>query len=339
MRRILADAITESDSFRLAGTARDGVDAIEKVNRLDPDLITMDIEMPRLGGLDTIQRIMKESPRPIVVVSAHAGLGTAAAITALEVGAVEVVAKPSGRDAAGLAVMVASMMAALTAAAAAVIERTLPISGGGEILHAQARSGRRPRLARAAVAIAASTGGPRALTQLVPALPGGLGLATLLVQHMPAGFTKSLAQRLDELSCSTVVEAEDGMELLADTVYVAPGDHHMRVAGPDGLLIRLDRDRPVWGVRPAADPLFYSVAARFGARAVGVVLTGMGRDGAAGLKAIRAAGGRGVVQDKDTSVVFGMPKAAIDAGGADAVEPLSRLASVITRFVSSEAGH
>ncbi len=339
MRRILADAISESDSFRLAGTARDGVDAIEKVNRLEPDLVTMDIEMPRLGGLDTIERIMQESPRPIVVVSAHAGLGTAAAIKALEVGAVEVVAKPSGRDPAGLAVMVSSMMAALTAAAMAVVERTPPISVDREILYAQAHSGRKPRHARAAVAIAASTGGPRALTQLVPAIPSGLGLGTLVVQHMPAGFTKSLAQRLHELSCLTVVEAEDGMEVLADTVYVAPGDHHMRVAGPDGLLIRLDRDTPVWGVRPAADPLFYSVAAHFGPRAVGVVLTGMGRDGAAGLKAIRDAGGRGVVQDQATSVVFGMPKAAIDAGGANAIEPLSGLASAVTRFVTSEGGH
>jgi two-component system chemotaxis response regulator CheB len=338
MRRIIGDAIQRSARFRVAGTAADGLDAIGQVRLLAPDLITMDIEMPRLDGLGAVGRIMNECPRPVVIVSAYGRPGTDAAVRALELGAVEVVPKPSVGDAQGLTVMAAVLIRALDAARTAVVGRSrlaAPASSGTDKV--PARAGVRARAVQV-VAIAASTGGPRALATVVPQLPMGLGCAILVVQHMPRGFTKSLAQRLNDLSAMRVVEADDEMPILDDEVLVAPGDYHMGVTTEGAVHIRLSQEPPMWGVRPAADRLFRSVAMRFGRRSVGVVLTGMGRDGAEGLRAIRSAGGRGIAQDEGTSVVFGMPKAAAQAGGADEVVPLPWVASAIERALRRGVG-
>ena len=334
MRRVTSQIIDDSGEFVVCGTARNGMDALKQVHALDPDIVTLDVDMPELDGLSALGYIMSETPRAVVMLSAGTtNGGQEATLRALELGAVDFVLKPSGAISLDLPIVADRLLDALRAAAAATRAgwRRLPravAEGAPTMLEPLSH-------ATSAVVIAASTGGPRALAAVVPQLPRALPAAVLIVQHMPAGFTKSLAQRLDSISALRVDEAEEGAPVVHGRAYVAPGGLHMTVRD-DGTGPRIALDRttpPLWGVRPAADYLFRSAASVFGASTVGVVLTGMGRDGAEGTRLIRAAGGRAVVQDRETATIFGMPQVAVQHAGADRVAPLGEIAAAIGAMV------
>jgi len=332
MRQVIADIIASAhDEFRVVGTARDGRDALRQIHALEPDIVTLDVEMPEMDGLETLTRIMSDTPRPVVMLSGAGGAGSDLTIRALELGAVDFVRKTAGPVRLDADSVRARLLDALRAAAVANRARLGELARDSH--SARPDEGLDPP--EWVVVIAASTGGPRALTDIVPALPGTLGASVLIVQHMPGGFTTSLARRLDALSALPVVEATADEPLRRNHVYIAPGGYHMRVERREtSLVLTLDTRPPIWGVRPAADPLFRSAAQVFGERVVGVVLTGMGRDGAEGLRAIRDAGGQSVVQDQMTSIIYGMPLAAITVAGADLIAPLSDIATAIAGRVA-----
>lgn len=335
MRRLISDIVSGTDEFRVVATARNGEDALQKIHELDPDIVTLDVEMPGLNGLDTLGYIMSETPRPVVMLSAYTVAGGDLTLRALDFGAVDVVAKPSGTISLDIEKVADRLLDALRAAATANLAN-LPLQ-----LARHRRAAREPapppsrpgeQVAKFAVAIATSTGGPRALVEVVPQIAAPLGAAVLIVQHMPARFTKSLAERLNGLSPLPVREATQGEPVRADHVYLAPGDFHMRLTrAANEIRIALDQEATLWGVRPAADHLFRSVAEMYGGNAVAAVLTGMGKDGAEGLRAVVDAGGWGIAQDRATSVIYGMPQAA--AGVAHQILPLPRIADAIARQV------
>jgi len=336
MRRLIAQIVDASPDFHVVGTARNGIDALRQIHALDPQIVTLDVEMPELDGLQTLGYIMSETPRAVVMLTAATSAsGADLALRCLEIGAVDFVRKPSGPISLDLATVGETLLAALRAAT--------QVNLGGVKLLARPRfitpSVRVPNSSGAnwGVAIASSTGGPRALAEVIPHLPGDLGAAVFVVQHMPAGFTRSLATRLDSMSHMRVTEAQEGEPIEVNRVYLAPGGMHMRVGPATGgkRHIMLDDGPTIWGVRPAADPLFTSVAEEFGRQCVGVVLTGMGRDGSEGLHSIRAAGGAGIVQDRDTSTIYGMPQAALARAGADRVVALDEVAPAVVNLLAS----
>ena len=334
MRRLISQIVEESGEFEVAGVARHGFEALSLVHSLNPDIVTLDVDMPELDGLGALGYIMSEAPRPVVMLSAGTTKsGQAATLRALELGAVDFVLKPSGSISLDLATITPRLLDALRAAAAANPDGLRMLRGRTPVVMPQPAS--TTAAATSAVAIAASTGGPRALASIVHLLPRTILAAVLVVQHIPRGFTKSFAQRLDSMSPIPIAEAEDGQPVVHGRMYVAPGGRHMTVRdNPAGPVIALDDRPPVWGVRPAADLLFHSVAEVFGSSALAVVLTGMGRDGAEGTRAIREAGGRSVIQDRETATIFGMPNAAMQIAGADCVAPLTEIGRLIGRMVA-----
>ncbi|HVF33980.1 MAG TPA: chemotaxis response regulator protein-glutamate methylesterase, partial [Candidatus Saccharimonadia bacterium] len=335
MRKVISELVESSGEFRVVGTARDGREAIAQIQTLDPQIVTLDIDMPELDGLGALGYIMSQTPRAVVMLSAATTRdGHDATVRALELGAVDFVRKPSGPVSLDLTRVAERLLGALRAAATANVLNPPPPVRGARFISAEPV--RRPSaIATAVVTIATSTGGPRALATVIPDLPRDLGAAVLIVQHMPAGFTKSLARRLDAVSRLEVAEACHGDVVVSGRAYIAPGGCHMRVAVIDGVpkIVIDEQAAPIWGVRPAADPLFHSLAAAFGPACVGVVLTGMGRDGAEGLRAIRVAGGAAIVQDRETSTVYGMPNAALKLAGADRIVPLGGVAPAVGQLL------
>jgi two-component system chemotaxis response regulator CheB len=331
MRTLISEMVESTREFSVIGTASNGEEAIASVRSLDPDIVTLDIEMPRLDGLQALDTIMREMPRAVVMLSAAGSeRGTEMTLRALERGAVEFVRKPSGPISIDLLTVRQELLTALRAA------RAVNLTGVRRATNASGRAAAEtvPKQsagpASRAVVIAASTGGPRVLAEIIPHLPESLGAAVLVVQHMPPEFTRTLAHRLDLMSALPVSEGVEGETVNQNQVYVAPGGYHMTVRGvPGAATIHLDTRPAVWGVRPAADPLFETTSTIFSENTVGVVLTGMGRDGAEGLRCVRAAGGKGIVQDRETSIVFGMPQAALQLAGADHIASAREIARVI----------
>ncbi len=335
--KVLREVIDGISGFRVIAVAASGAEALALVHRLDPDIVTMDIEMPGIDGLAALGYIMSEAARPVVMVSGATTRGSVdLTLRALELGALDFVRKPQGNTVEAWALVSTRLEEALRAAAEMNVG-CVPMLARPRVRTPASVDGARvrPRL-DSAVAIASSTGGPRALAEVIPALGAAEHTAVFIVQHMPPGFTTGLARRLDHLSALAVSEAVEGDRVEAGRAYLAPGGRHMRVVGnASDAVIALSDGPTVHGVRPSADPMFESVAQVFGARAVGVVLTGMGRDGTAGLRAIRTAGGASVVQDRATSIIYGMPQQALLEAGADRESPLDQIGPTVREFIAA----
>jgi len=332
MRTVLGGALGAA-GFEVVGTARDGDEALAQCRATRPDAMTLDLAMPGLDGLGVL-RALKESGAPdvpVIVVSAFSPAHGARAVDALAEGAFDLVPKPAVGE--PFHTFTENLAERLRQAVAQASTAPLVGNGNGNGHPAPAPRAALPATgAPRAVVIAASTGGPRALAQLLPALPDRLGEGTLIVQHMPAGFTGSLAARLDRMSPLHVREAALGDQLQPGTALIAPGGTHLRLDGARHA--RLTDEAPVGGLRPRADLTIADVAAGWGERTLLVVLTGMGRDGAQGARAVRAAGGRILCEAAESCTVYGMPRAVIEDGLADVVLPLGELAEAI----AAEAG-
>jgi two-component system chemotaxis response regulator CheB len=336
MRRLLTQALRDA-GFEVVGQAADGDEALALYRELRPDAMTLDLAMPGMDGIGVLRALRGErSSLPVVVVSAFSPAHGARAVDALAEGAFDLVAKPAFGE--PLEQFVGALREKVTQAATAGPGATIaapvrltgaraPRTGEGASGVARLRARRAPAASRKVLLIATSTGGPRALAELVPALPSPLGAGGLIVQHMPAGFTASLAQRLDRSSKLTVVEAGAGDVLRPDTLMLAPGGSHLRL-GDDGVA-RLTDEAAVGGLRPRADLTIADAARVFGARLLLVVMTGMGKDGLKGAREVRARGGRILAQAESTCTVYGMPRAVVEAGLADDVLPLGELAEAI----------
>jgi two-component system chemotaxis response regulator CheB len=324
MRAAIAKTLSNGP-FEVVGQAKDGKDALAQIQRLKPDVCTMDFNMPGMNGAETVRAVMQQSPTPVVMFSAHTKQGAKETFDALAAGAVDFVTKPAGEVSVDLSKIADDLIAKVTAAASAKPRAAMsvaPVRTSGTM---STQKTPLPLGAPRLCVIAVSTGGPAALSELVPALPGELKLAIVIVQHMPAGFTAALAERLDAASRVSVREAQTGDRPFPGTVLIAPGDKHLEF-DERGFCVLTDGPM-VNGCRPAADVTMLSAARVYERRSLGVVMTGMGKDGAAGALAIKRAGGKTLAQDQATSVIYGMPKAAIDMGAIDEVSALGDIAA------------
>jgi two-component system chemotaxis response regulator CheB len=325
MRSLIAASLRRDPGIEVVGQASDAREARAAIKALDPDVVTLDVEMPQMSGLDLLEKIMRLRPMPVVMVSTLTAAGTETTLQALELGAVDCVAKPdtsghvSGGGASGFESLAERVKVAATARVRAIGDRSTPPARAAEIQD----DGR-------IVAIGSSTGGVEALITLLSEFPKNCP-PTVITQHMPPTFTKSFAARLDRLCAPAVAEAHDGAPLKRGQVWLAPGgENHLTVLGDGELRCRLRASGLVNGHRPSVDVLFSSlVKAGAAKRTIGVILTGMGRDGAEGLLALRQAGAHTLGQDEQTCVVYGMPKAAREIGAVEQELPLHRLATSI----------
>lgn len=336
MRKILSD-ILSGPGLEVIGTARDGQDALRKIKKLRPDVVTLDVEMPLMGGLAALEAIMADDPLPVVMVSSRTAEGADVTLQALAAGAVDFIQKPSGTISLDME-RVAEELRKKVLEASLAIPRVAglkrPIKGSPMTEPPLPRTVRRESRHFELLAVAASTGGPRALQEILPLFPARFPLPVVIVQHMPEGFTASLAQRLNGLASLNVVEAAEGLILKPGLVVIAPGGRHLAVARNQGNLVcRLSDSPPLRSVRPSADLLFLSVAEVVGPSALGLILTGMGRDGTDGARAMKARGAYILAEAPETCVVYGMPRSAVEAGVVDEQQPLGLIPGVLAQLV------
>lgn len=331
MRKKLGAIIDSDEGCETAATCRDGEEAVRAVAALKPDVVMMDLQMPKMDGHAALKYIMSEWPTPVVMVSAFTHEGAAETIQCLEEGAVDFVTKPGGMISRNIEYVSGEILEKVKMAARANIKGLKPF------LRRQGAAVKKEKgmPASKVVVIGTSTGGPRALTALLPQLGSGFPAGVLVVQHMPEGFTKPLAQRLNTECQLPVKEAEDGETIQEGHIFVAPAGYHMRgeLRGKEPKCLKLEKASGHQILCPSADVTMKSVAPLFGKRCVGVVLTGMGNDGTEGLRAIKQFGGTTLAEAKESSIVYGMPKAAADAGVVDKVVPLSEMGREILKVV------
>ena len=335
MRKLIPAILARDSSIEVVGTAMDGAFALKKIEELRPDVVTLDLDMPRMDGMETLRMIMRRAPLPVILFSTHSKEGGYATLKALALGAVDFLAKPKDA-AAGHLEEIADQLIAKIKVAKRAAGRKLPPA----ILEESAapkKGARSPLPPRRVIAIGISTGGPNALQYVLSQIPADFQSTIVIVQHMPEGFTEMFAKRLDECCALEIHEARSGDLLIAGRVLICPGNRHMMVRRmPRGDMVVLSDGPPVNGHRPSADVLFHSVAQEFGLTAVGVIMTGMGEDGAEGLGAIKSAGGMTIAQSEDTCVVSGMPRAAILKGNANKVIPLEGLSSYLVNHYGAD---
>jgi two-component system chemotaxis response regulator CheB len=341
-RLMISRHISADSEIEIAGVARDGLEALAKIESLKPDVVTLDIEMPKMDGISALERIMSHCPTPVVMLSNLTAEGADVTVRALEIGAVDFFLKPQLINPAGSEESDDELIYKIKQAAkidvAKVTTRLRRISQ--DLHRSMTKKRETPSVKRSklnhVVIIGTSTGGPRALYEVVPNIPGDIDAAFLIVQHMPPKFTKSIADRLNELSQIKVKEAEAGDVVANGQALVAPGGFHM-VMNLSGQ-IELNQDKPrCGGLRPAVDVTMEAAAKTFGSRCVGVILTGMGSDGTQGAAMIKAGGGMILAEDESTCIVYGMPRSVAEAGLVDKVAPLNRIVAEIANVCSKSS--
>lgn len=321
MRKIISDSVSEFEGIEIVGRARNGCDALELIPKINPDVITLDIEMPKLNGIETLREIKKNYDIPVIMLSSCTG--TDITIEALELGAFDFIEKPEDLKSVSIdfgmqlwkKLTSAYNMRSNSSNIAKIPKKRIVKNQTKEI---------------DAVVIGASTGGPKALVCLMKRLPERIKVPIFIVQHMPKGFTTSLAARLDKESNITAVEAEDGMIIKDNMIYLAPGDYHMTLSGNR---IKLDTRDKIHGVRPAADYLFDSAADIYQDKLLGIILTGMGKDGTLGMKKIKDHGGYNLAESMKSCVVYGMPGSAVAKGVVDEILDLEEMSTRLNQFV------
>jgi len=324
MRGMIAATLARAQGIEVVGTASNPIEARAAIKELNPDVMTLDVEMPKMDGLHFLEKVMSLRPMPVVMVSTVTARGAEATLAAMELGAVSCVAKPTIDNPGAFDSLPSQVVAAAAARVGDRVRATAPTPGGTPF-----------RWNGKIVGIGASTGCVEALLAIVPSFPAN-GPPTLIAVHMPATFTKSFARRLDSVTEAKVIEAEDGAPLTQGRILVAPGGVHIEAVDAARPHCRLRDGERVGGFRPSVDVLFRSMADNFGSRAVGAILTGMGSDGAAGLLAMREAGARTIGQDEETSMIYGMPRAAKLRGAVETETPLHDIGRRIVEMTSVE---